>query len=188
MTLSHRNVIANAWQIYHWAGGRVARESILSVLPFFHSYGLTTCLMTGTSLAAPLVMHHRFIPRVVLKMFEEHQPSIFVAVPAMLTALNELLRKKPIRFENLRYVISGGAPLDASIANEFADHTGVMVVEGFGLSECSPVTHAGPLDGNNRLGTIGLPLPNTEVKIVDADTGEGNKQPGEVGELAVRGP
>lgn len=188
VTLSHRNLVANAWQLYHWAGARVGRESILAVLPFFHSYGLTTCVMTGTAIAATLVMHHRFVPRVVLRLIEEHQPSIFPAVPAMLTALNAILRQKSIRFDSMRYCISGGAPLEPAVADEFASFSGATVVEGFGLSEASPVTHTGPLDGTNRPGTIGLPLPDTHAKIVDAETGEKTLGPGEVGELVVHGP
>ncbi len=188
VALSHRNLVSNAWQLFHWAGSRVGKEKFLAVLPFFHSYGLTTCVMTGTAIAATLVMHHRFVPRIVLRMIEEHQPSIFPAVPAMLTALNAILREKPIRFDNLRYCISGGAPLDAAIADEFASYSGATVVEGFGLSEASPVTHTGPLDGSNRQGTIGLPLPNVEARIVDAETGQTTMPTGEIGELIVRGP
>lgn len=188
VTLSHRNVVANAWQLHHWSGGRPARESLLAVLPYFHSYGLTTCLMTATAMAATSVLHHRFVPRVVLKLIEEHQPSIFPAVPAMLVALNELLRERPIEFKNLKVVISGGAPLPPAVAEEFAKHSGATVVEGFGLSEASPVTHANPLDRSDRPGTIGVPLPDTEARIVDAETGERTLPPGEVGELVVRGP
>lgn len=188
VTLSHRNLVANAWQLYHWSGGRPARESLLAVLPFFHSYGLTTCLMTATALAATSVLHHRFIPRVVLRLIEEHQPSIFPAVPAMLVALNELLRERPIEFKNLKCVISGGAPLPPAVAEEFARHSGATVVEGFGLSEASPVTHSNPLDRSDRPGTIGLPLPDTDARIVDAETGTRTLPPGEVGELVVRGP
>ncbi len=188
VTLSHRNLIANAWQIYHWAGAIEARERMLCVLPFFHCYGLTTCCMSGVALAATLVMHHRFIPRVVINLIEQFQPTIFPAVPAMLAALNELLREKPIQFRGLRYVISGGAPLDRAIADEFARYSGAIVVEGYGMSEASPVITTGPLDGSDRPGTIGLPLPETEIRIVDAEDGETELAPGEIGELLVRGP
>lgn len=188
VTLSHRNLIANAWQIYHWAGAVEARERMLCVLPFFHSYGLTTCCMSGIALASTLIMHHRFIPRVVINLIEQYQPTIFPAVPAMLAALNELLREKPIQFRGMRYVISGGAPLDRHIADEFARYSGAIVVEGYGMSEASPVITTGPLDGSDRPGTIGLPLPETEVRIVDAEDGETELAHGEIGELVVRGP
>ena len=188
VTLSHRNLVANAMQIFYWAGGIEARERMLCVLPFFHSYGLTTCGMTGVALAATLIMHHRFIPRVVLKLIEEHAPTIFPAVPAMLAALNELLREKPIRLRGMRYVISGGAPLDLAISEEFAQYSGATVVQGYGMSEASPVVCTGPLNGTDRPGTIGLPLPGTDVRIVDAETGNQDMPVGEVGELVVRGP
>ena len=186
--LSHRNIVANAWQIYHWAGSRVGKEVMLAVLPFFHSYGLTTCLTAGTALAATLVMHHRFIPRVVLGLIETHQPTIFPTVPAMLAVLNEVLRKHTYDLSSLNFCISGGATCSTEIADEFRSHSRARVVEGFGLSEASPVTHAGPLDGTERDGTIGLPLPDTDARIVDAITGEGEVATGEIGELIVRGP
>ena len=188
VTLSHRNLVANAWQVFHWAGGYEAREKMLTVLPFFHSYGLTTCGMAGVAMAATLIMHHRFIPRVVLRMIEEHQPSIFPAVPAMLAALNDLLADNPIQFKAMRYVISGGAPLTSEIMDEFTRYSGAECVEGYGMSEGSPVICTGPLDGTNRPGTIGLPLPDTEVRVVDSETGERELPAGEVGELVVRGP
>jgi long-chain acyl-CoA synthetase len=188
VTLSHRNLIANAWQIYNWGGAYEAREKILTVLPFFHSYGLTSCAMSGVAMAATLVIHHRFVPRIVLRLIEEHQPSIFSAVPAMLAALNDVLRDKPIQFKALRYVVSGGAPLSDEIADEFARYSGATLVEGYGMSEASPVICTGPLDGTNRPGTIGLPLPDTEVRVVDGENGQDVLPPGEIGELVVRGP
>tara|TARA_R110002072_G_scaffold302999_1_gene491025 strand:- start:54512 stop:56347 length:1836 start_codon:yes stop_codon:yes gene_type:complete len=187
VTLSHRNLVANAWQIYNWGGAYEAREKILTVLPFFHSYGLTSCAMSGVAMAATLVIHHRFVPRIVLRLIEEHQPSIFPAVPAMLAALNELLSDRPIQFKALRYVVSGGAPLSEEIADEFARYSGATLVEGYGMSEASPVICTGPLDGTNRSGTIGLPLPDTEVRVVGED-GQSVLPPGEIGELVVRGP
>jgi long-chain acyl-CoA synthetase len=102
-------------------------------------------------------------------------------------ALNAELRTRQLKFRTLRYCISGGAPLDLKVAEEFAEHTGATVVEGYGLSEASPVTHVGPLEGSARPGTIGLPLPDTIARIVDSDSGEA-LPPGEVGELIINGP
>ena len=188
VSLSHRNLVANATQCAAWGKGDIDNHIGLGVLPFFHSYGLTSNLLAGTALAVTHVLLHRFIPRVVVKLIEQHQPTTFNAVPAMLAALNKIFRAKPLKTRSLRYVQVGGAPLDPKIALEFAKHTGAQVVEGYGLSECTPCVTAGPLDGTARLGTIGLPLPDTDVKIVDADTGERPMASGEVGELAVRGP
>jgi len=188
VVLSHRNLVSNSQQLHHWAGAAVARDSILAVVPFFHSYGLTTCAMSGMAMAATLIMHHRFVPEIVLSLIEKHEPTVFPAVPAMLVALNQLLKVRPIEHRALRYCISGGAPLDPAVGEEFGSLTGATVVEGFGLSEASPVTHAGPLDGTARPGTIGIPLPDTRVRIVDAETGLITLPYGEVGEMVIKGP
>jgi long-chain acyl-CoA synthetase len=188
VVLSHRSLVANATQIHAWAGATMGTESMLAVVPFFHSYGLSSCAMFGVSMAATLIMHHRFVPKVALKEIERYEPTVMPAVPAMLVGLNKLLRKRPLKFRALRYCISGGAPLDQSVAEEFAAHTGATVVEGFGLSEASPVTHIGPLDGTARPGTIGLPLPDTDVRIVDPTDGCTQVSVGEIGEMIIKGP
>lgn len=188
VVLTHGNLLSNAWQLREWSGGRIARERYLAVIPFFHSYGLTTCATGGVAIAATLILHHRFIPRVVLRLIAEHRPTFFPAVPAMLVPLVEMLRQKPSPLVSLNGCMSGGAPLDATIANEFSKFSGASVVEGYGLSEASPVTHAGPLDGTARIGSIGLPLPDTMARIVDAETGTTVMPTGEAGELIVRGP
>ena len=188
VTLSHRNLVSNTWQLVAWAEGEVAQHTSLSVAPFFHCFGLVGNLLCGTALATTQILLHRFIPRVVVQLIEQHEPTTFSAVPAMLASLNEIFRHKPLRTRKLQHVQVGGAPLDPKLAEEFARHTGAQVVEGYGLSECSPCVTAGPLSGNARSGTIGLPLPDTNVKIVDADTGELTLSNGEVGELVVAGP
>ncbi len=188
VTLSHRNLVTNTWQLFAWAEGEVAQHISLSVAPFFHCFGLVGNLLCGTALATTQILLHRFIPRVVVQLIEQHEPTTFSAVPAMLASLNEIFRHKPLRTRKLQHVQVGGAPLDPKLAEEFARHTGAQVVEGYGLSECSPCVTAGPLSGNARSGTIGLPLPDTNVKIVDAETGEHTMPTGEVGELVVQGP
>ncbi|MBI3468939.1 MAG: AMP-binding protein, partial [Planctomycetes bacterium] len=188
VVLSHGNLVANAWQQFHWVGGKMGEETVLAVLPFFHSYGLSACVMTGMAMAATLVLHHRFNSRAVLRLIERHRPTFFIAVPAMLAAMNDRLRRKRADLSSIRWCISGGAPLEPAVAEEFTRLSGVRVVEGYGLSEASPVTHIGPLDGSARPGTIGLPLPDTKARIVDAETGSRELPPGEVGELIIRGP
>ncbi|WP_010587740.1 long-chain-fatty-acid--CoA ligase [Schlesneria paludicola] len=190
VTLSHANLMANALQLKAWCGNRTGRDTFLAVIPFFHSYGLSTCVTNGIAMAATLVLHHRFYPELTLDLIESSRPTVFPTVPAMLHVMNQHLKtaKRKRELGSLMWVISGGAPLMEETATEFAEHTGAKVVEGFGLSECSPVTHAGPLDGTARIGTIGLPLPDTEALIVDAETGAEILEPGEVGELIIRGP
>jgi long-chain acyl-CoA synthetase len=188
VTLSHRNMVANAWQQFYWAGANVATETLLSVLPFFHSYGLSTNVMGGAAMVATLIMDHRFNTRKAIQLIERHRPTVFHAVPAMLVAMNEHLRTRPADLSSLKWVITGGAPLSEAVGGEFAEHSGAIVVEGYGLSEASPVTHVGPLDGSGKFGTIGLPLPDTDCRIVDSETGTTDVEPGEVGELLIRGP
>lgn len=188
VTLSHQNIVANAWQQMYWAGATMGEETMLAVLPFFHSYGMSTMLATGAALGARLVMQPRFSVKHALRAIERHRPTVFHSVPAMLKVMNERLRKRPANLNSIKWVISGGASLPADTATEFMSHSGAMVVEGYGLSEASPVTHVGPLDGSNITGTIGLPLPDTECQIVDLESGTQLVRADEVGELVVRGP
>lgn len=188
VVLSHGNLMANAWQLFHWADCYKDDQTVLAVLPFFHSYGLSTCVTAGVAMAATLVLHHRFEPQTVIRLIEQQRPTILHAVPTMLVMLNERLRIAPADLSSLKCCISGGAALDPAVAEEFAAHSGAVVVEGYGLSEAGPVTHVNPLDENARPGSIGLPLPDTEAKIVDLKDGDHTLPPGEVGELAIRGP
>ncbi|QDT03634.1 Long-chain-fatty-acid--CoA ligase [Rubripirellula lacrimiformis] len=188
VTLSHTNLVANAWQQYQWTGCSFARETMLAVLPFFHSYGMSATVMGGAATGATLVLHHRFNTRQTIDLIEKHRPTVFHAVPAMLVAMNERFRKHRPDIHGLRWVISGGAPLEQEVASEFRDFTGALVVEGYGLSEASPVTHVGHLFRDPRYGVIGLPLPETECRIVDETDGDTEVSEGQVGELIIRGP
>ena len=186
--LSHRNLVANALQQRRWAGERRGEDVFVAVLPFFHCYGLSASLLTGTAMAATLVMHPRFNAALVLRLIEQHRATVLHAVPAMLRALNERLRKHTADLSSLVWCISGGAPLPEDVSREFAEHTAARIVEGYGLSEASPVTHVGPATGANPAGSIGRPLPGTEAKIVDLETGLRELPAGETGELVIRGP
>ncbi|MGQ0634513.1 MAG: AMP-binding protein [Planctomycetaceae bacterium] len=189
VVLAHRNLMANAWQLAHWSPGEAGADVGLSVLPFFHAYGLSSCVMCGIARGATLVLDHRFHPDATVELIERHRATVFFAVPTMLSVLNsQILRKRPRDLRSLKWCISGGAPLPRNVADEFSEHTGCTVVEGYGLSEASPVTHAGPLDGTAVPGTIGLPLPDTFARVVDAATGRATLPPDTLGELVVRGP
>lgn len=203
VTLSHENMVANAWQQYVWTKQSFGQETMLAVLPFFHSYGMSATVMGGAAMAATLVLHHRFNTNKTIQLIETYRPTVFHAVPAMLTAINGRLRERPSdRLYSLRWVISGGAPLEESVAREFTLHcrhghdevstSFPQVVEGYGLSEASPVTHVGHLFDRPMYGRIGLPLPETQCRIIDPSGKPGepvNRIPdGEVGELCIRGP
>ena len=104
VVLSHRNLVSNATQLHAWAGATMGTESMLGVVPFFHSYGLSSCAMFGVSMAATIIMHHRFVPKIALKHIEQYEPTVMPAVPAMLVGLNKLLRSRPLKFRALRTV------------------------------------------------------------------------------------
>lgn len=188
--LTHRNLQANAVQVATWFTAlREGEEAILTSLPLFHSYGMTTCMnmgiLTGSSLiliANPRVLIH------ILKSINKHHPTIYPGVPAMYVAINNYPAVKQFNISSIKACISGAAPLPVEVQQKFQELTGGRLVEGYGLSEATPVTHANPIFGENRIGTIGLPFPNTTAKIVDAETGEEDLPSGEVGELVVCGP
>ena len=189
VTLSHQNMVANAWQQSMWTQKSFGEETMLAVLPFFHSYGMSATVLGGAFMGATLILHHRFNTRQTIRLIEKHRPTVFHAVPAMLVAMNERLRTRAADLSSLKWVISGGASLDAHVGEEFRTHSGALVVEGFGLSESSPVTHVGDLFGQPRYGAIGLPLPETKCRIITEENGEIRDMPeGEVGELWISGP
>ena len=188
--LTHRNIHANAVQIRAWFPRLVeGKEVILTSLPLFHSYGMSTCLNLGTLLGASMILVAN--PRVlihILKSIAKHRPTVYPAVPAMYVAINNYPEIHKFDVSSIKACISGAAPLPIEVQQKFQELTGGRLVEGYGLSEATPVTHANPIYGENRIGTIGLPFPSTESKVVDTETGGKDLPPGEVGELAVRGP
>jgi long-chain acyl-CoA synthetase len=186
--LTHHNRVAQALQLRAWSGAADGTDSILGVLPFFHAYGLSVCLLCGLAMGGTVHLHPRFEAGAVLDLLEKHRIGFVPAVPAMLNALNRALREKPRDLSFVRSVISGASALQRQTRDAFESFGARSVVEGYGLSEASPVTHCNPLDGRSRIGTIGLPLPDTDARIVDEVTGTRELPPGEPGELVVRGP
>lgn len=189
--LTHRNLVANMLQCRAWVTeAQEAGEVILGIMPFFHAYGVSLSLHLGVYLAATSVLVPRFDLADVMRTVEEHRPTLLPGVPTLYSAIIRAAENNPKRqaaLRSIRYCISGGAPLPLQVQEQFEAVTGGRLVEGYGLSEASPVTHANPLDGRARNGTIGLPLPDTEARIVDVETRE-PVPVGERGELAIRGP
>ncbi len=187
--LSHRNLVANVVQLRAWcSGAKIDREVLLSVLPFFHSYGLTTCLHFSLIIRCKLVLMPRFDIEMLLKAIEKYKVTLFPGVPTMYVAVNNYPQIKKYDLKKIKLCISGAAPLPLEVAKKFEEITaGGRLIEGYGLSECSPVTHANPIFGERREGSIGLPVPLTDAQIVDPET-HGALAAGRVGELAVRGP
>ncbi|HTL29980.1 MAG TPA: AMP-binding protein [Tepidisphaeraceae bacterium] len=187
--LSHKNLIANAAQVAVWMGSRIGQERHLAVLPMFHVYGLTTELLTSVYTGASMVMATRFAPRETVELIRKHHPTLLLLVPAICHALSDALEReeKPAPFEGVRLCVSGAAPLSRDVAERFTRICGVPVVEGYGLTEAGPVTHVN-LPGNPRMGTIGLPLPDTRVRVVDLENGTTDVARGETGEMLISGP
>ncbi len=191
VVLSHANLVANSSQVAAWIPQmQVAHERVMAILPFFHAYGGTLCLFMSTKMAATKILIPRFDLQDVLDQIKKERPTVLPGVPTLYTALSNAVRTDPSRRDTLRsiqYCISGGAPLPAEVQRQFEEAISGRLVEGYGLTEASPVTHANPIDGTARAGTIGVPLPNTEARIINTETGE-LCPAGERGELQIRGP
>ncbi len=186
--LSHRNLLANAMQTRAWIPqAREGEEVMLCVAPFFHAYGLTVGMNFSLLAAASMVLLPRFKAQDVVKAIRRYHPTIFPGMPTMYLAVMREAGNHPDDLRSIHYCISGAAPLPAQVQSDFEAITGGRLVEGYGLSEASPVTHCNPLTGQRRTGSIGLPLPGVEAAIVNQDTGE-PVPAGSVGELVVRGP
>jgi long-chain acyl-CoA synthetase len=187
--LSHRNLVANALQTRHWLPGAAeGRERFLSVLPISHSYGLTTALIVPVALGAAMILKAQFQVKETLQAIKKHRPTIFPGVPAMYLAINNYRGARGFGIRSIKACLSGSAPLPLEVQEAFEKLTKGRLVEGYGLTEASPVTHANPLSGHGRPGSIGVPLPSTEAAVVDLSTGRKEVRPGQIGELAVRGP
>src|SRR5215211_855369 len=186
--LSHRNLVANALQTRHWLPEAVeGRERFLCVVPIFHSYGLTTVMNVPVSLGAAMILKPQFQVLDILKTIRAYQPTIFPGVPSMYMAINNFRGARNYGIKSIKACISGSAPLPVEVQEAFEKLTRGRLVEGYGLTEAGPVTHVNPLGGRRRIGSIGLPLPSTDAKIVDLDTGL-DLPAGAIGELCVRGP
>ncbi|MGD2078411.1 MAG: alpha/beta fold hydrolase [Chloroflexota bacterium] len=186
--LSHRNLVANAIQTRHWMPDlEYGKELFLSVIPLLHSYGMTATMNLPIAAAGTIVLLPFFEPKELLEHVKAHRPTVFPAAPSMYAALAQVPNARSYGLESIRACISGSSPLPVEVQESFEKLTNGRLVEGYGLTEASPVTHANPLDGRGRAGSIGLPLPNTEAKIVDLASGA-DLPPGQIGQLLVKGP
>jgi len=188
--LTHANLVSNAVAFAAWIRGASA-DTFLTALPLFHIYGMTTSLNVPVSLAAEMVLLPKFEPATALETIQRHKITVFCGVPTMYSVLlaNPLLGKFDLT--SIRVCISGASPLPPQVQKRFMEVTGGFLAEGYGLTEASPVTHCNLVDKTMhtvRLGSIGLPLPDTDARIVDVETGEKTLGAGETGELAVKGP
>jgi long-chain acyl-CoA synthetase len=187
--LSHANLVANAHQIRMWFPDAVpGEEVVLGTVPLFHSYGLTLCMLTAVLLGARLVLLPKFEVDAVLDAIDHERPTLFPAVPPIFRALVDHPKLRKHDLTKIRACVSGAMKLPVDLVERFEKATGVPLIEGYGMTETSPVTHCVPLTGERKPGSVGLPLPGTHARIVDPDQPNVETPVGEPGELAIRGP
>jgi long-chain acyl-CoA synthetase len=186
--LTHRNLTVNVLQAKEWLWQiENKKERLLCVLPFFHSYGMTTGIHLSIVSMSTMILLPRFDIKEAIKRIKKHRPTIFCAVPSMYNAINYFPNITGKDVGSIRLCVSGGSGLPEEVQKRFESLTGGKLVEGYGLSETSPVTHINPIAGHRKAGAIGLPISDTDAKIVDPDTRK-DLSPGSVGELAIKGP
>ena len=187
-TLTHANLSANCAQVIHHVGEIEAAQRIMGVLPLFHVFALTYVLNYGVAIGAELVLLPRFELAGTLKTIRSRRATNFPAVPTIYSAINNTPAKVRGDLSSLKYCISGGAPLPAEVKAKFEQMTGCTVVEGYGLSETSPVVSTNPLDRPGKPGSVGVLMVGTTVEIRDAEDPQHVLAQGEKGEICIRGP
>ena len=190
--LSHRALVANTLQCAAWFGKAMenGRDAVMGVMPLFHVYGLTTVMNFAVLSGGAIILEPQLDLEHVMKDIQRHKPKLFHGAPRIYNAINNSPLAQKYDLRSITACISGSAPLLMETARKFRELTGANLVEGYGLTEASPVTHCNPVfdPAKNRFGTIGLTFPDTETRLVDLETGEHDVAPGEAGELLIRGP
>jgi long-chain acyl-CoA synthetase len=186
--LTHRNLVSNAIMLNVWAKSRETEDVLIAVMPYFHSYGLTAgmnvCIanaITMVQIPNPRDMIH------VLKSIEKHKATFYPGVPTMFVGFNNFPGREKFNLKSLRFAVSGAAPLPPEVQDQFEKITGAKMVEAYGLTETSPAVSMDPIE-NPKSHSIGVPVPDTELRIVDVDTGKEALATGEVGEIIIKGP
>ena len=187
--LTHRNLVSDVLQCVSWNQDAVrGQERMLAALPFFHVYGMTVAMNEAIELAATIILLPRFNVDDALEAINLYRPTRFPGVPTMYMAIMNHPQVHKYNVSSIRVCSAGSAPMPIEAQKHFEELTGAKISEGYGLTEASPVTHANPFLGKRKIGSIGLPRPDVDSKIVDLDTGEKDLPPGEKGELCIRGP
>ncbi|MCJ7522301.1 MAG: long-chain fatty acid--CoA ligase [Dehalococcoidia bacterium] len=187
----HRNVLANVYQMRYWGeplGLDEGKEVIFGVMPLFHVYGMVTVMHFSILSASAMVLLPRFETEQVLKAIDRYKPAFFPGVPTMYVALNNHPDVAKYDLRSIKLCNSGAAPLPVEVQQTFGELTGAKLSEGYGLSEAPTATHVNPVAGVRKVGSIGMPLPDVEARIMDGETGEKELPIGEVGELVIRAP
>ena len=188
--LTHRNLSVNAQGAMAWLHmGDFADDVILAALPLFHVFGMTDCMNFPVFAACTMVLlpNPRDIPAIV-QAVTKHRVTLFIGVPAMFAAINNYPGIDKIDISCVKSCFSASAPLPVDVLQKFEALTGARIVEGFGLTETSPVSHINPMRTVRKVGSVGIPFIETDSKIVDLETGTHDLLPGEDGELVIKGP
>ena len=187
--LTHQNVVANCEQASLWCTTfKQGEEKMLGIIPFFHVFAMTAVMNLSVRNGFEIIALPRFELEPTMKLIHTKQPDYMMAVPAIFNAINNHPKLHKYNLRSVKLCISGGAPLPVEVKRAFEDKTGCVVVEGYGLTEASPVTHVNPLEGENKAGSIGFPFPGTEMKLIDPETGDDVTTKRERGELCIKGP
>jgi long-chain acyl-CoA synthetase len=187
--LTHGNLTVNAAQARAWVPTIERGTSVVyAVLPLFHAYGLTLCLTFAMSMGARLVLFPKFDPDLVLDVVKKRPATFLPAVPPIYERLVQAAEKRKVSLSGIQIAISGAMSLPQGIVDLWEGETGGYLVEGYGLSECSPVLMANPVGATRKPGTVGLPLPSTELRVADPEDPSVDRPFGEEGELLARGP
>jgi len=187
--LTHRNLRSNAAQGEAWIPGLIkGGEVVYAVLPMFHAYGLTLCVTFAMSIGARLVLFPKFEPSLVLAAMRTAPATFLPGVPPMYERLAKAAAEKNVSLRSIRYSISGAMSLPVATVALWEKATGGLLIEGFGMTETSPVAIGNPMGPTRRPGAVGVPFPSTEIRVVDPDNVDVDLGPNEEGELLLRGP
>jgi long-chain acyl-CoA synthetase len=184
--LSHFNLVANAHQIIAW-GHLTDEQGVLAVLPLFHGFGMSVTMNAAVLAGGEIFLVPRFRAKAVAKAIQKYRPSFFIGVPTMFVQLSNLPDIHRYDFSSLRGIFVGAAPLTKAMKDDFEKKTGGRMIEGYGLTEAVTAIMANPYQGMHKIGSIGLPFPDVDVKIVSLDDGH-DLAPGELGEIVLRSP
>ncbi|MGA7876283.1 MAG: long-chain fatty acid--CoA ligase [Desulfoferrobacter sp.] len=187
--LSHGNILANVAQIAGWFPElNWGKERFISILPFFHVFGMTVAMNFPLYTGSTVTLVPKFDVDDFVETLQKTKPTLFPGVPTIFVAIVNHKDISSFDLSSIRFCITGSAPMPLEVLKKFEELTGSIIIEGYGLTESSPVTHCNPIKGTRKAGSIGVPLPDTEFKIVDLEMGVEEQPVGQEGELVVRGP
>lgn len=187
--LTHSNLYINTLQCTQWMTGlKPGEEVMLAVIPFFHVFAMTVALNLAIANGFTIIIHPKFDLKHVLSDISNKSPTLLPGVSTLYATINNAKNLAKYDLSSIKMCISGGGPLAVEVKQQFEQLTGCVLVEGYGLTETSPVTHCNPLVGVNKTGSIGLPLPGTLVEVIDKDDKTTVMKTGEIGEICISGP